>query len=156
MTAEDLDALESHPLDAEDEEVVDSVPRCMESVMLDAADGDAREAEIAELDAEVLGLQVRPSGYQSIRVLLSCAHPGRSAGLQPMLLLLRLRFPTACSGDGAGAREPGPRRRWYCLQWLASSFGDRTPAPCVWAAAAKCAPAVLHHCPSGHSHMDPS
>lgn len=58
-TAEDLDALESHPLDAEDEEVVDSVPRCMESVMLDAADGDAREVEVAALDAELLGLQVR-------------------------------------------------------------------------------------------------
>lgn len=68
-TAEDLDALEGHPLDAEDEQQVDAVPRCMESVMLDAEDGEERAAamqELEELGAEVLGLQVRAAHTRTV------------------------------------------------------------------------------------------
>eukprot|EP00892_Ulva_mutabilis_P011179 jgi/Ulvmu1/8433/UM043_0011.1 len=57
-TPEDLEALRRHPLDAEEEEALEAVPRCMESVMLDAVDSTERAAIMAELDSEILGLQV--------------------------------------------------------------------------------------------------
>ena len=80
VTPEDLEALADHPLDAEDEEAAETVPRCVESVMLDAVDSTERAAVMAELDAEALGLHVRTRAHACCQRLTTAAAPRCAMG----------------------------------------------------------------------------